>query len=101
MRFRLTISTIILLLPILSGCSGNSEQAKCENTQRLVDTLRSEADSLKQTALTAQAIGNMDVALNIAAQFANKVEEYSEIIVTNESCFLESEIEKAKYALNN
>jgi hypothetical protein len=56
---------------------------------------------LKQTALTAQAIGNMDVALNIAAQFANKVEEYSEIIVTNESCFLESEVEKAKYALNN
>lgn len=83
----------LLLLP---SCSGNSEQAKCEDIQRVVTAKKSETNSLLQAANTARAVGNWDVALDLAGQFNTKITEVSKMVYANKSCFLDSEISEAE-----
>jgi hypothetical protein len=83
----------LLLLP---SCSGNNEQAKCEDIQRVVTAKKSETNSLLQAANTARAVGNWDVALDLAGQFNVKITEVSKTVYANKSCFLDSEITEAE-----
>jgi hypothetical protein len=87
----------LLLLPSCSGNSGeNSTQAKCAEIQRFVSDKRVEANSVLQSAEAARALGNLDVALDLATKFNNKMHEISNYIFADENCFLEQEIIDAK-----
>ena len=96
----LLIPLIIAGLLLLPSCSGNSvensTQAKCTDIQRFVSDKRVEANSILQSAEAARALGNWDVALDLATKFNNKMREISTYIFADENCFLEQEIIDAK-----
>jgi hypothetical protein len=96
MRRVLLTPLLIVGLLLLPSCSGNSEQAKCDDIQRVVTAKKSETNSLLQAANTARAVGNWDVALDLAAQFNVKITEVSKTVYANKSCFLDSEISEAE-----
>jgi hypothetical protein len=54
------------------------------------------ANSILQSAEAARALGNWDVALDLATKFDNKMGEISTYIFADENCFLEQEIIDAK-----
>jgi hypothetical protein len=91
---------LIAGLLLLSSCSGNSgensTQAKCAEIQRFVSDKRVEVNSILQSAEAARALGNWDVALDLATKFDNKMGEISTYIFADENCFLEQEIIDAK-----
>ena len=85
---------------MLPGCSGDGgeggSQAKCTEIQRFVSDKRIEANSILQSAESARALGNWDVALDLATKFNNKMREISTYIFADENCFLEQEIIEAR-----
>ena len=87
-------TALILLASLLSGCSGGSEQAKCELIQRAVSEQSAEINSLTESALS---MADPELStLNIIMERLEKLRrsKYNNI-VSAESCFIPSEFDEA------
>jgi hypothetical protein len=94
MKQAVKASVLILLVSLLSGCSGGSEQAKCEIIQRAVSEQSAEENSLTESALS---MVNPELStLNIIMERLEKLRrsKYNNII-SAENCFAPSEIDEA------
>ena len=87
-------TVLILLVSLLSSCSGGSEQAKCELIQRAVSEQSAEINSLTESALS---MVNPELStLNIIMERLEKLRRSKyKNIVSAESCFIPSEIDEA------
>ena len=94
MKQAVKASVLILLVSLLSGCSGGGEQAKCEIIQRAVTEQSAEENSLTESALS---MVNPELStLNIIMERLEKLRrsKYNNII-SAENCFAPSEIDEA------
>jgi len=89
---------LIAGLVLLPSCSGNSEQAKCENLQRVISAQSDEINSIVQSALAAQ--DDLSVLAILASKSGQVRTARAKNIISAENCFVASEIAEAKDWLN-
>jgi hypothetical protein len=94
MKLAIKTTVLILLASLLSGCSGGSEQAKCELIQRAVSEQSAEINSLTESALS---MVNPELkTLNIIMERLEKLRRSKfNNIISAENCFIPSEITEA------
>ena len=95
MRKALLSANLTLGLLLLPSCSGNNEQAKCANIQRVVSEQSSELNSLVAAALGLDMSQLQTLALVAEKADQLRRNKFKNIILA-EKCFTPSEFIEAK-----